>query len=768
MLIPIQSSRRGNYADAVNELTAESIAFDFQVYIGPQWDDWPSNLRFTWNQNPPDLLTESTALSASVSDFPGTVDLTDASNLPDSGFLWIGPASGSEIWEGIVYTGKSGNQLTGVEWLDTDESGAGTHAAGAPVYLFAPVTEYQNGSISLTGKLRDHVFTWGAKLSLYGIPKTLIKRDYAVCVLRRKQVNGTWTSWKLWFIGWIQDIQTKKDWVDVADVDLTISGLAEGRMSKDETPEFSRGKGGTETAPTGLSARASSELTNLVLESDSDDWILGAPVSVNAGNVVDGDINTVWISEGEPSNVVWETPTPVGAGFVDEVFPAPWLGFGPEYQWFRIWLVNTTKIGYLKIENEQGYVLDLADSAMSSQIVANQPIILCYNATAFRQMFDPGDVPLIEWSALQGSSRNARRFHLGYPYGFLYIRTKGPGFNDGVVWGTGSGNPPGFSMGFWSGPWVPPPARGHSIRRFPAGQDTNTASDWIEESTPAPGEYRGKPRENGQDAEWIAVDFGEFDWRLGQNLTVDPNDPADGKITIKEGPGSADAKTDGLDDEGYLRIGLEVIQYRGRTQTQVENVVRGALGTPVTEHSEDERVYVLENGIASRFKKISSITFSRKEGLWPVPFTARAFISRYTSPRYPPTDNWKLDWQGPVRTWSRNRRHDLTINFAEGKRFRHALLIIDQMGSVVGRLKQDYPAGTTVVELSPGRWFSKMPNAGYVSIGEFRVAYTKGTENTLNLGSGIGPVTQGLEVVYLGGRARINEVAIRQLNLTET
>lgn len=767
MLRAIASRRTGGQAVQAIELTATNLAFQFQVYIGPPWEHWPSGLKFAWNQSAPDLLSFQTTTTTIFDESSSTLDLTDASGLPPFGMVWV---NGNPL----AYTGKSGNSLSGLTPLFEPFSAA----IGSPVRVFWPITNYHVNDISFRAGLRGRVFSWQAKLSFFQIPKGFLSQDYSICVLRRKNVNGSWGAWHVWFMGWISDIFGRKDYVDTLDVDITVRGLTyklENALAPDLTRGGGGGRGGREPPVVeGVNTRASSILTDLFLEATSDDWILGEPESVDSDNVVDGDLSTVWISEGEPNNVSWETPAPTFSGCVDEVFMLPWPGYGSEYQWFRIWIVGNFQVGQIRIYNHQttwngntptGYYLDLKDSALADQVVTNKPIILCYNATAFRSMFDPGDVPIIEWSALQGHSKNARRFHLGFTSGFIYITTKFAGFNDGVAWGDGSDTPSGFPFGFWSGRWVKRPARGHAIRRSPPGADTNTASDWIEEESPAPGEYRGKPRPQSADAEWIAADFGEFDWRLGQNLAADSSDPADGVIKIRPEGGSSDFDTSGLDDSGYIRVGLEIIQYSGRTEDALTGVVRGALGTKVSAHSDGERVYQIVNGLATRARKISSIQFIRKEGLWPIPYAARVLVSKYDLPRFPPTDNWQLDWSKPVKTWSRNKLHVMPVDFPEGRRIRWAMMIIDQMGSVVGRTERYYPAGTTQIEVIPGRWFDKMPSSGNISVGEFRVSYTKGSGTTLNLGSSVGPVHEGVHVVYLGGRARLNEIRITQLNM---
>jgi len=772
MLRAIASSRKGTYAEQVDELTAEQIAFDFRVYVGPPWENWPVGLKFAWNQGPPNLLTFETTLASSYdSSSDSTIDLTDASDLPSIGMVWVNGYA-------VAYSGKIGNSLANLIVL----SDPFTASAGSTVRVFWPVTDYYHSDIRFKAGLRGRIFNWDAKVEFFEIPKRFLGHDFAICVLRRKWVSGTWTDWKVWFVGWIANVSIKKDYLNVADAEITVRGLTY-KLENSAAPALSRGGGGgrggrEEPVPVeGVSTRASSVLADLYLEADSDDWLLGEPESVDPDNVVDGDLNTLWISEGEPNNVAWEDPNPSAGICIDEVFMLPPVGFGSEYQWFRIWLVQNWKVGEIRIYNHQttweegedpgptGYYLDLSDSALHDQVIVGKPIILCYNATAFRQMFDPGDIPIIEWSSLRGHSKNARLFHLGYTNGFIHVRPKGWGSNDGVAWGDGSDTPDGHPYGFWNGPWVKRPARGHAIRRFPAGQDTDTASDWIEEESPAPGEYRGKPRAQSADAEWIAADFGEFDWRLGQDLAADKNDPADGIIKIRPKAGSEEYDTSGLDDSGYIRVGTEIIQYSDRTEEALIGVVRGVLGTRVAAHSDGERVYQIVDGLATRARKISSIQFIRKEGLWPIPYAARVLISKYDSPRFPPTDNWQLDWTKPVKTWSRNKLHVMTVDFPEGRRIRWVMMIIDQMGSVVGRTKSYYPPGTTAIELIPGRWFDKMPSTGYISVGEFRVGYAKGSGTTLTLDSSIGPVNEGVHVVYLGGRARLNEIKITQLNM---
>jgi len=768
MLHAIQSSRTGMQESQSIELAARRIAFDISVFVGPTLEHWPEGLRFHWNQSPPSLLDWEGELASGFTSTSSSVDLVDASDLPDSGMVWVNGHP-------VAYEDKSGNSLTSLHVLDTESWSADS---GDPVRVFWPLSEYHHSDVSLSANLRGRVFRWDGQLSFFELPKRFFSSDFSIAVIRRKWIDGSWTPRHLWFMGWISEVSIQKDYLDVADVKIKVEGLSY-KLANSAAPELSRGSvpgggggspgGHQPTSVAGVSTRASSVLVDKYLEADSDDWELGEPASVDSDNVVDGNLDTVWISNGEPNNISWEDPNPLKTGFIDEVFMRPWPGFGPEYQWFRIWIIGPTLISQLRIYNDQtqysggdpsGFYLDLADSAMADQVVKQKPIILCKNITAFRSAFDPQDVPVIEWSSLRGASRNARSFTLSQGDGFLYIRTKYAGFNDGVAWGGGSGNPPDFHLGFWSGPWVPLPARGHAIRRFPAGQDTDTSADWREEPSPAPGEYRGKPRENSEDAEWIAADLGEMEWELGQDLAADPNDPADGEIQINL-EGKAD--TSGLDNSGIIRVGTELIQYSGRTNQTITGVKRGVHGTQPSVHHEGESVYLLENGVATRARKISSIRFIRKEGLWPVPYMARMFVSKFPSPRFPPTENWQLDWGNQVRAWTRTLQHIKTADFPDGKRIRWVMFIIDQMGAIVGRTIRSYTS-TDVIEVVPNRWYSKMPNIGQISVGEFRVEYTK-NGNFLELSETIGPIEMHEKVVYLGGRARLNEIEFTQSNI---
>jgi hypothetical protein len=239
------------------------------------------------------------------------------------------------------------------------------------------------------------------------------------------------------------------------------------------------------------------------------------PVSnVNSGHSIerypadcDTDTATDWREQSNPApdevDLIWPTPTPTltpsltpepppesGVLLISEVMYIP-LGDEPDHEWIEIYNAGDTSIDLsdFKIgdEEEQGGGEGMLQFPNGTSIDADQVIVIANKAIAFWAIYGflpdyemtdtdpsvPVMLPYISWADGQVS--------LGNPGDEVLILDGDDKIVDAVSWGYSN---------FAFEPPVPGVDPGHSIERFPANVDTDTNEDWIDQTTPNPGEVR--------------------------------------------------------------------------------------------------------------------------------------------------------------------------------------------------------------------------------------------------------------------------------------
>jgi hypothetical protein len=351
-------------------------------------------------------------------------------------------------------------------------------------------------------------------------------------------VLGSWTDWEVAFLGYIREAQLTDTHRQEKGFRITLGGLG---MYVTSTELDSVHFGRTDLAA-GKSVTVSSVLDDPGLEANSGEFV-GSP-EFGGENLVDGDIGTLWISDGEPSL----TPdSPVASGFtVNEIYLRPELGYLDEaYQWIEIhykagdkdrnmkhyslvascttwrWIKwqewddvaeEWVTVGEARVPENNFIQLD-GVSMMSDD---GSFAIVCSNLPRFLERWSAhGASHVVDWRQKQVGT-----FELdptGDFVGLMFVNNC-----ESICWWDGGrtswqlydfqgeeGGGPGEDGAHWTGAMVDVTSlpRGHSIRRSPTGAkyDPDVATNWDnDEEHPTPGAHlTGDP-------EWAMIDLGDM------------------------------------------------------------------------------------------------------------------------------------------------------------------------------------------------------------------------------------------------------------------
>lgn len=501
-----------------------------------------------------------------------------------------------------------------------------------------------------------------------------------LCRRRVYSPASGWGSWHIWFCGFITDIKIDDDHQQGGEWSATVRSARWLLETADHPPAHVFGRA---NAASGGTATASSTLTSVVAEAGKGEFV-GIP-SVAATNAIDNNMDTLWISNLAPS-MTEEVPDTHGGPriVINEVYREP-AGYDSGYRWIELYmqanneLVTAISLKSYGLRSQASGLLDFHDLGDAYTMMKGDHLILCADERKFRELYDAGSAPVVEWRNIGAwgvSGVDGAAWTYNPDGGWLEFSVSGitGPTTSAVRWGTGASPPEGGER--WPGDSIVAPLPGQSFRRDPAGQmtseDYDQASDWIAEEYPSPGRHHTATKE---DWEWIAVDLGEYTWTFGAEV----NDDA---TTITVSP-----DTVGLTNAGQIMTDddSDVITYTGKTETTLTGVTGIAAGTPA--HASGVGFGQYESGIKHKVPKLSAIEWKRLDGRVDssatpaVPGYFAVWTSTYSSPNYPPTENWALDWTNHANKASgdMNQGYSRTINLANRPRARHILLVIKQM-----------------------------------------------------------------------------------------
>lgn len=591
--------------------------------------------------------------------------------------------------------------------------GRATHAAGASVSVWSDISEYVTEPPIIEEREEageTHViYDWSAELTGVGYNSHLMYPDASVLIEERLTPHGTlgtWTPWMVAALGYVREWRSEGDANGVRAWSATVQSVATYVTSH---PVAAR-RYGRQNLAESASVTASPPLGSPALERAEFWGGLGTTV---ASNVVDGLPDSRYIALFAPTR----TPEPTGASgsqlLIDEVMVAGPPGAPPSLQYFVVRMPPNSPVAAVTLGGDNGgwivtnelttyepsYVPAWPWEAVwgfvplpNITLTREQPrAVFCRDRAVIEAYFGAADgVPIYEWPSLpmwEGNNRVAAGslpallFALGTTSGTLHLRRYFPDLDayieDMAVWGP---NLPAYTTndapGWWESSGAALGPIGTSLRRWPTCHDSNSKTDWGIEHTPMPGDAR-----SDGDTVHISLDLGEFSVALDGALTA-------GQTTIP-----VDSATP-LAEAGTIQINLEQIWYTSRTDTELRGCTRGANGTTAAAHADGAAIYAVDADGAHRQYTVEALEVVRQrvlgaDGTPVVPTIMSVWGSVETSPAYPGTLHWQLDWIGS--TWLAGYTNaggatTVTIPLPAPRRMRHIMLHIGAM-SDGGRAK---------------------------------------------------------------------------------
>lgn len=654
-------------AEQLARAQAQTTHREYRVYIGGR-RAYVNRSLFT--QGEPVTFPALTNLTASINEASTEIEVGSTVGYETTGMVILAYGTNQEGW--FTYTGKDSNTFTGCKPL----WGIFRHPAGAQVGAWAeitPLVDTVKGYDFMTATAKD----WRVELTGHYYNSNLMLTDATVVILERvTPLGGTfglWTKWNVIALGYardwhpISDKDKNRTWKTTVESVSTyvrnhrISGRRYGRVIASE--------GGTVTASTAL----------VDVYDESDEW-QGGIGSTDAANAIDGNNDTLYISNVSPSRTS-ETPgtnATQGGIYIDEVLAFPTSYMGTQVQAFVVRIsddhpdyqtgVSLDNIGF---GNKQTLAAGYANGndpdapvpyqfkggnfyiRGSGTLSEDAPAkVYTRNKQKFLQYYAVADgIEVEDWRFSWGFGNDSfpgKDFELDPAGDLLQVRCEAPSVpfdvHDMVAWGTVAAfwinsDDEDESNAQWNDPTtVALPTDGSSIRRYPTQTDTNTAADWAEETDPVP----GLSRVNNNPV-YISTRFPLFTINLAGGITNTA--PANG-----ENLELTDASE--LDESGNILIDSEEISYAYRDDTTLYNITREANGTTADSHSDSALVYMVDDDLgATRYRKIDHVIIKRWMRLAPVggqsipivPKYVDLWISQEESPAYS-GGGYRTDW----------------------------------------------------------------------------------------------------------------------------
>lgn len=570
-------------------------------------------------------------------------------------------------------------------WADADTPGVGWTEITDRVHWNGVLTSERDGNavkqrLSIRGENYDSDY--------FGL-------DQAVVVLDRIIVDGvTLYDWGLWFVG----IITAGD-----NADDCRHGGAWSRELKDLSAVLAlahapRMTAGTVNIAEGVSVADSSTLALASLEAGNGEFV-GTTIDVDASNITDGNLNTVWISSDIPS-VVGETPVASGSPHlvIDKVFISPVAGFAGLW-WIEFYnqkgadavqLAALTNAWYLTNETDSIFDFHIAEGTYG--LDPEDRGIICSD----RGLFDTytGGARKAKWIV---EAKSWRRKGEGAPGGEL----DGSAFNlddeeghvslwswpyavpvDVVAWNQTGADP---TVAGWTGGAIDISAVpvGEALRRYPSGTDNDVATDWRSDPNYEPGDHT-EPNQ----VEWVQIDLTEQATTLTAGYTTPET-----TLSLSDTRGFPAPAGTVTEFYGYLEG--ETFTYTGRSTTGLTGVTGLA-----SNHAEDALVYPLVGGQIMDGWPCSEIKISRKQGVkadgstLPVLKEFEVRIQKtgyYETPGQPPDADWEQLWDTHWFTVHDNTEPVVSFTMLgandQGFRWVRRILVIIQEMSDGGRAK---------------------------------------------------------------------------------
>ncbi len=594
----------------------------WRAYIGPPWKmNKFDPLYFYWSILNEDgsLLpaADQITLNATMASLATVATVSSTATYPAAGWVWMGPNGSGEGWESIGYAAKTAGQFTGLTRETTaNRDHNGTHTNGAIVRYWWPL-ESASGAMQMSFAADDGlaVISWSTDISGFNVPAVAIRNNHIIVVQRRTDPDDAYTNW---LVGWLDSPRVSDDAKFHAPWSARIVSSAD-MIARQTVPGIRSGE--FDLARHG-SASASSTLGNAANERASGDYIAAAP-SFDAGQVLADTPNAPWIGD----RYIGTENTPISGGTGDPsmselqitqmyINPAPgtrggsrWIELtltsGSNVQGLGIFAARTAGPGYKQWDFKGPGYLEIGDHIL---LVEDEDVFTEQNPSASPEIIYESEEffpSLIAASGDMGIRINAlnRWVH-------------------NVAWGDGTLELPnidGGTPGHWTGPRIPAPAYGETMRYIydPVGTPVNPVDWWEVGNVHSPGyDIDTSPDE------WMQISLPGMGLKLRDDITASV--PGIGGFLYIEN--DSGASTEGLGSTGTGQIGSEHLSWSAKTDTYLVISARNANGTTAAVHVAGDAVFVIDtDGIATDAHFIKQISINQEAGgtIYPKAFSIR-------------------------------------------------------------------------------------------------------------------------------------------------
>jgi len=495
---------------------------------------------------------------------------------------------------------------------------------------------------------------WQADLRGQDYDSTLLSLGMTVAGFVRYTRGVYDTGWTLEWLGavtkynWANDYRNGENW------DITFGGT-DTQLERHDAPRL---VAGAINLIDGASISPSDTLVTPASEAGNGEFV-GATVDVSADKMIDGRMNTLWISELPPSIT---GDTKAAACKINEVFFKPVAGYAAANVWWIEIFNNTEYPLPLKRQHLIAYTaagkechIQLAKSDSNLTLGAYEFMIVCRNralAESYVGSFQQAAIVLetdtlsptelldvydqtIDGTTYQFLSVDTAycQFDLNPTGGWVFWWEKsatfyGGGFQDAVKWGTSVTGPDGADWSQWTGAPVDISAlvAGQSIRRVPACGDSGTNAEWTA-GIPSPGDYFSETS-----ARWFKVELAPHESTLTVQATTTST-----TLTFAEG-------AQGWPWAGQGVCEGDVFDYTGRTANTLTGVSNIS-----ADHAIGAAVYPYVDASAQTGWRLSDITVRRPPGL-PRIKRLRCWTSPYADIRTYDEASFWVDYVEPFYT----------------------------------------------------------------------------------------------------------------------
>lgn len=733
---------------------------EWRAYVGPMWKPDTDSAFWDWSAldagdtYAPETAIASTTVATSIAALDMSVVLTDASTWPSAGSAFVGPGDTGEAWEQISWTGKSSNTLTGVSRETVDGEQTGVHTAGAVARFWWPLAT-NDGALHYVPQFDDRmvVVDWSAEISGVAWPQVALRNQNLILVQWRWDTGAGLGSWQNALVGWLDSPQGRDDAERLALWGVRINSSL-GVLRYDEADGV---RVGAVDLANGASVAASSTLATARVEQHTGDFT-GEP-TFGAGNTLDGDSGTLWISD----RYVGEDNPPTGS-YLSQLHISAYVGQGDGYRWIELYAGPGGTINDWIIAGPDRFV------NCEAGVTANDSglIILAENPTLFEEENPDYDAALISLESYQIWDLNNHKVRIQVTGNYTLSVTTGAGTQttgtlttsssiddilaalDGLsnisyaeLWAEGTstdytitvvraigaalevgigatgsatasttqtGGTPFFVSGLngadifnyidpaggnirlydgtlgphgsivwgdawpfwvwdWTGSTVTAPEAGQTMRRIFSPASPSVSADYWQTS------YVSTPGYSVTSSSkvWLLYNLPRLDLRLDADID---NSQTTGLVVAD----AAGPSGDGLPDSETLQIGSEQISYTSidRSTGALSGVTRGANSTTAASHSADDKVYIVDSGVATDGRLLESITLT-------LPDTISAKLSDFvvrgsmlSTARTPDDANYTDDYS-TLATASNNTDAEYTITLSPSQRLRWVLVEITEM-----------------------------------------------------------------------------------------